>query len=249
MSSQQMNHSRHPGPPVFNTTHWSVIKTAGAPESTMAFAALELLCGTYWQPVYAYARCIGNSPDDALDLTQGFFERVIEGKYFSQADQSRGRFRSFLLVSFKHYVANQRARANAVRRGGRIKFVPMDQSDAESSVRIEPVDHSSPDRAFDRQWALALLDSVMDELRAQFVQQGDGQLFKTLQPCLASGRDRHSYGELGLAMGMSEGAVKVAVHRMRRRYRELLRAMVMQTVDGPEAAETELKHLFQALAK
>lgn len=242
-------HSRHPGPPVFNTTHWSIIKSASSPESTDAAAALEHLCTTYWQPVYAYARCAGNSPDDALDLTQGFFERLIEGKYFSQADKSRGRFRSFLLVSFKNYISNQRARANAVRRGGRVTFLPIDQSNAESSFRIEPVDRASPDLAFDRQWALTLLDSVMAELRAQYARSGDDRLFETLQPCLASGRDRHSYAELGEQLGLSEGAVKVAVHRMRKRYRELLRKHVMQTVTDPAEVETELNHLFQALAK
>jgi RNA polymerase sigma factor (sigma-70 family) len=244
-----MSHSRHPGPPVFNTTRWSVIESADSPESTAAAAALEELCAAYWQPVYAYARCAGNSPDDALDLTQGFFERLIEGKYFAQADKARGRFRSFLLVSFKNYISNVRAKANAVRRGGRVTFIPMEQSSAESSFRIEPVDRSSPDLAFDRQWALTLLDSVMAELRAQYAKSGDDQLFETLQPCLASGRDRHSYAELGKQIGLSEGAVKVAVHRMRKRYRELLRKHVLQTVNGPTEAETELNHLFQALAK
>jgi RNA polymerase sigma-70 factor (ECF subfamily) len=241
--------TEHPGPPAFNTTCWTVLGSVDSDESVVAAAALEHLCTTYWSPVYAYARCAGNSPDDALDLTQGFFEKLIEGRKFTQADKERGRFRSFLLVSFKNYISNQRAKANAVRRGGRVTFVPIDQSNAESSFRIEPVDRSSPDRAFDRQWALALLDTVMTQLRNQYARSCDERLFDTLQPCLASGRDRHSYAELAGQLQMTEGAVKVAVHRMRKRYRELLRKEVLETVADPAAAETELKHLFEALAK
>jgi len=244
-----MSRTEHPGPPIFNTTCWTVIGSANAEESTAAAVALEHLCTTYWPPVYAYARCKGYSPDDALDLTQGFFEKLIEGQKFAQADKTRGRFRSFLLTSFKNFVSNQHAKANAVRRGGRVTFVPIDRSDAESTYRVEPVDKESPDQMFDRQWALALLDAVMADLRAHYVKSGEETLFTTLQPCLASGRDRHSYAELAATLGMSEGAVKVTVHRMRKRYRELLRNKVMITVDGPEAAETELNHLFQALAK
>jgi RNA polymerase sigma-70 factor (ECF subfamily) len=244
-----MSRSEHPGSPVFNTTQWTVIGSAGSEESTAAVAALEHLCTAYWSPVYAFARCTGSNAEDALDLTQGFFERLIAGKQFVQADKARGRFRSFLLVSFKNYVSNQRAKANAVRRGGRVTFVPIDQSSAESSFRIEPVDRSSPDRAFDRQWALTLLDAVMDDLRAFYLKRGDVTLFETLQPCLATGRDRHSYAELGENLQMSEGTVKVAVHRMRKRYRGLLRKKVMLTVDSSKAVEIELRHLFQALAK
>jgi DNA-directed RNA polymerase specialized sigma24 family protein len=133
-----MKPDTHPGAPVFNTTQWSVVKSAGSTDTTAAAVALEQLCTTYWTPAYAYARCLGNSPDDALDLTQGFFERIITGGYFSQADQTRGRFRSFLLTSLKHYIFNQRVKENAVRRGGRVQFVPLEQS------RAEPLSASSP---------------------------------------------------------------------------------------------------------
>ncbi len=225
-----------------------MIRSAGTADPKSAAAALEQLCTTYWSPVYAYARCVGNAPDDALDLAQGFFERVIAGDFFAQADRSRGKFRSFLLASLKHYLLNQHARAQAVRRGGRLQFVPLDQSTAETQFRVEPVDRNSPDRAFQRQWALALLDEVMDALRVRYEQAGEARLFAALQPCLATGRDRLSYAELGAGIGLSEGAVKVAVHRLRKRYRELLRARVAETVNEPEAAEAELRELFQALS-
>lgn len=243
-----MKPNPHPGAPVFNTTQWSVVRSAGSADTTAAAVALEQLCTTYWTPAYAYARCLGNSPDDALDLTQGFFERIITGGYFSQADQARGRFRSFLLTSLKHYIFNQRTRQNAVRRGGRVHFIPLEQSRAETPIRIEPVDHASPDRAFDKEWALALLDLVMKELEAGYEHRGEGNLFTTLQPCLAKGRDRLSYDELGESLEMTEGAVKVAVHRMRKRYRELLREKVAQTVGSADEAEEELRHLFQAVS-
>ncbi len=243
-----MKPNTHPGTPVFNTTQWSVVRSVRSTDTAAAAVALEQLCTTYWTPAYAYARYLGNSPDDALDLTQGFFERIITGGYFSQADQSRGRFRSFLLTSLKHYIFNQRAKKNAVRRGGRVQFIPLEQSRAETTIRIEPVDHASPDLAFDKEWALALLDTVMKALEAGYEKRGEGNLFKTLQPCLAKGRDRLSYDELAKLLRMTEGAVKVTVHRMRKRYRELLREQVAQTVSSAEEAEEELRHLFQALA-
>jgi RNA polymerase sigma-70 factor (ECF subfamily) len=243
-----MKPATHPGPPVFNTTRWSVVESAGAADSKAASAALEQLCKTYWSPVYAYARCFGSSPDDALDLTQGFFEKVIAGGYFAQADRSRGRFRSFLLASLKHFILNQHAKEKAVRRGGRMEFIPFDQSTAETRFKIEPVDRRSPDRAFERQWALALLEEVMESLRAQYSKAGETRLFDALQPCLATGRDRLSYAELGAGIGLSEGAVKVAVHRLRKRYRELLRQKVADTVSGSDVVEAELRYLFQALA-
>jgi len=243
-----MKPATHPGPPVFNTTRWSVVESAGAADPKSAAQALEQLCTTYWSPVYAFARCAGNSPDDALDLAQGFFEKVIAGDYFAQADRSRGKFRSFLLASLKHFIFNQHAKSHAVRRGGRVQFIPLDQSTAESQFRIEPVDRNSPDKAFARQWALALLDEVMDALKAHYQAAGEARLFEALQPCLATGRDRLSYAELGAGIGLSEGAVKVAVHRMRKRYRELLRQKVAETVSDPEAAEAELRELFQALS-
>ncbi|HAV63957.1 MAG TPA: RNA polymerase subunit sigma-24 [Verrucomicrobiales bacterium] len=243
-----MKPATHPGAPVFDTTRWSVIASAGSADAVDAGAALESLCTTYWTPVYAYARCLGNAPEDALDLTQGFFEKVIAGNFFAQADRTRGRFRSFLLTSLKHYIFKEHARQKAERRGGRVQFVPLEQRRAETTLRIEPVDHASPDKAFDKEWALALLDAVMKELETYYAGQGGARLFETLQPCLAAGRDRHSYAELARSTGLSEGAVKVAVHRMRRRYRELLRRRVADTVDSEAETEAELRHLLAALA-
>lgn len=243
-----MKPATHPGPPVFNTTRWSVVESAAAPDTLSAATAMEQLCKTYWPAVYGYARCTGSSPDDALDLAQGFFEKVIAGGYFARADRSRGRCRSFLLASFKHYFLNEKARANAVRRGGRVAFIPLDQSTAETQLRIEPVDNDSPDKAFERQWALALLDEVMSALRERYAKAGEGALFDALQPCLAAGRDRLAYAELGAAVGLSEGAVKVAVHRLRKRYRELLRRKAADTLSDARAAEDELQYLFRVIS-
>ncbi len=243
-----MKPATNPGPPVFNTTRWSVIESAGSVDSAAAGVALEQLCKTYWSPVYAYARCLGHSPDDALDLAQGFFEKVIAGGYFAHANRSRGRFRSFLLVSLKHFIFNQHAKERAVRRGGRFTFLPLDQSTAETQFKIEPVDQNSPDKAFERQWALALLDDVMVALREHYERAGEVRQFEALQTCLTKGRDRLSYAELGRDIGLSEGAVKVAVHRMRKRYRELLRQKVADTVKDAGSVEAELRHLFQALS-
>jgi len=239
----------HPGPPVFDTTRWSVIASAGAADTVEAGVALEALCTTYWSPVYAYARCLGNSPEDALDLTQGFFERVIAGGFFGQADRERGRFRSFLLTSLKHYIFKEHARQRTERRGGRVRFVPLEQERAETTLRVEPADHASPDQAFDRQWALSLLDAVMRELEGHYAARDEARLFSVLQPCLATGRDRLSYRELAGELGMTEGAVKVAVHRMRRRYHEVLRSKVSETVGSGAEAEAELRDLFAALAQ
>lgn len=243
-----MTPSQRSIPPVFNTTRWSVIESARSDPSAEAAAALEQLCTVYWPPVYAFARCLGNSPEDSCDLAQGFFLKVIEGNFLIQADRDRGRFRSFLLSSLKHFIFKEHAKAKALRRGGKIQFLHIDKTAAESGVHWEPADKTAPDKLFDRQWALTLLDQVMADLNAFYRKQGEERLFETLQPCLATGRDRLSYAELGALLGLSEGAVKVAVHRMRKRYRDLLRRHVADTVASPEEVEAELRHLMSAIS-
>jgi len=234
-----------PGP-VFVTTHWSVVAAAGRCDSQEARAALSELCQAYWYPLYAHVRRRGHSPADAQDLTQSFFARLIEKNWLADADRDRGRFRSFLLASLNHFLANEWHKARAEKRGGG-RIHPLEIGDAEERYQHEPADEATPDRAFDRRWALALLDRVLARLRDDYVSGGKGPLFEQIRSALGGGRSEIPYAQLGAPLGLSEGAVKVAVHRLRQRYRELLRAEIAQTVEGPEQVEEELRHLFAAL--
>lgn len=236
------------GSPVFATTRWSVVDLLKAGDTPAAAAAMESLCRTYWPPVYGFIRRAGRSPEDAADLTQSFFERVLEKGWFEDAEQSRGRFRSFLLAALKHFLANEYHKAKTQRRGGGHEFVALDAGEMESHAQIAAAGELPPDQAFEHRWAVALLDQVMDDLAADFRARGDARLFEGLKPCLAADRDRLGYAELGKGLGLNEGAVKVAVHRLRKRYRELLRQRVAQTVSGGDEVEAELRHLLRVLA-
>lgn len=233
--------------PAFVTTHWSVVLTAGRSDTTRARAALEQLCRHYWQPLYAYVRRVGHPPEEAQDLTQEFFARLLERNTVARADPARGRFRSFLLASLKNFLAHEWAKARAQKRGGRVQVIPLEFDTAETRCAPEPANTDSPDKIFDRQWALSLLDVVLARLRADYADCGKDDLFLGLKETLTGGRSEIPYRELGGRLGMSEGAVKVAAHRLRQRYRELLRGEIANTVAGPEEAEEELRHLFAAL--
>lgn len=233
---------------VFDTTHWSVVVKAGAETSTEAQAALESLCRTYWYPLYAYVRRQGHSVEDAQDLTQEFFARSLERKYYQLADRSRGRFRTFLLTSLKHFLINDWKKANRGKRGGELQFVSLDAEQTETRFRAEPADHRSPDKAFEKRWAMVLLDRVLDQLQAEFVAAGRGQVFEVLKSSLTGEGNESSYADIGRRLEMSEGNLKVTVHRLRHRYRELLREEIAKTVDGPEAIDEEMRDLFAALS-
>jgi RNA polymerase sigma-70 factor (ECF subfamily) len=232
----------------FATTHWSVVLQAGQDSTSAAASALEKLCGSYWYPLYAYARRWGHGPEDGKDLTQQFFAGFLEKKYFGLANPERGRFRCFLLASFKHFLANEYNRNHTAKRGGRCTFVSWDEAQAESHYRHEPISGASPDKLFERAWVLTLLDRVMKELRQEYARAGKGRIFDALQVFLSGEKAETTYKEIGEELQMGESAVKMAVSRLRHRYGELLRSEVAHTVTGADRVEDELRHLIGALS-
>jgi RNA polymerase sigma-70 factor (ECF subfamily) len=232
----------------FATTHWSVVLTAGRSNTLQAQDALEKLCQTYWYPLYAYVRRRGYSPADAEDLTQKFFAWLLERDWLARANQQRGRFRSFLLTSISNFLANEWDKARTQKRGGgQILSLPYDA--AETRCAREPVDNVTPEQSFERRWALTLLDQVMDRLSAEYARAGKGELFGELKPCLLGERAAQPYAALATKVGMTEGSIKVAVHRLRQRYRQLLRDEIANTVAAPEEIEEEMRYLFAVLAR
>jgi RNA polymerase sigma factor (sigma-70 family) len=238
--------STTPAGAAFATTHWSVVLAAG--KITGGDEALAKLCQSYWYPLYAYVRRQGHEAPDAQDLTQEFFARLLAKNYLADVQRERGRFRSFLLASLKHFLANEWDKARAQKRGGGQEAVPIDTQSAETRYGVDPAHDATPDRDFDRRWAMALLDQVLANLRAEFVADGKQKLFEALKVTLTGDRSSVPYGEIATQLGMSEGAVKVAVHRLRQRYREQLRAEIAHTVAASQDVEEELRHLFAALA-
>lgn len=231
----------------FATTHWSVVLAAGGPSTPDSQQALAVLCATYWYPLYAYLRRRGHDADAAQDLTQGFFTRVLEKDAFACASRDRGRFRSFLLASLEHYVSNERDYARALKRGGPRPPLPLEIETAEGRYCLEPRDETTPERIFDRRWAVTLLERVLTRLRGEFRNTGKEAVFERLRGALAGEGLSESYAEAGRAIGMSEGAVKVAVHRMRRRFRELLEEEIAQTVASPDEIQSEIRYLIGAI--
>jgi len=229
-------------PTLFATTQWTVVHDAARGGDTGAIAALGALCGTYWAPLYRYARRGGVGAEDAEDLVQGFFERLLEKDGLRRVDRERGRFRAFLLGALKHYQANQWRRAHREKRGGFAPHLSIDWRSAEAGLGIEPADAASPDRLYDRDWAVALLDKVLDEMARE---ERD---FDRWKPFLGVSGDRLPYAEIAADFGLSEGAARVAVHRLRKRYRQRLREEVARTlVDGGQVEE-EMRALFAALS-
>lgn len=230
----------------FAPTRWTVVLTAKQENSTEAEVALEELCRIYWPPIYGFIRQRGHSAHDAQDFTQGFFAHLLSHQGLANVDPAKGRFRSFLLASLKHYLINAHIRANAQKRGGGIQFVPLDWELAETSCA--GAGGMSAEQWFDRQWALALLERVLQRLQEEYTEDGKAVMFATLKDTLSGDRNSVPYAVLATQLGCSEGALKVAVHRLRQRYRELLRAEVASTVADRAEVETELRHLFVALA-
>lgn len=233
----------------FATTHWSLVLAAGQRESPQAAQALATLCEHYWYPLYAYVRRRGFSAEDARDLTQDFFALLLAKDRLRLADQQRGRFRSFLLASLSHFLANYRREQRAERRGGGQLLLSLDWQSGEERYRLEPADPQTPEKIFDRRWALTLLQRALERLREQYVSSGRGALFAALQETLgAATSPPRPYAELASELHLSESAVKVAVHRLRKRCGELLRDEIAQTVSDPTEIEEELGYLFAALA-
>jgi len=234
--------------PAFVTTHWSLVVSAGRNDTPHARDALENLCRAYWFPIYAFVRRQGHGPPDAQDLTQEFFARLLEKKQLAGADPAKGRFRSFLLASLKHFLANEWDKTRAQKRGGGQKLIPIDVATAETSGGLEPADGLTAEKIFERRWALTLLDQVLRRLRAEYVRDGKENLFEQLKPTLTETSRTIAYAEIATRLGTNEGAVKVAVHRLRQRYREVLRAEIADTVASPGEVEDEIRNLFAALA-
>jgi RNA polymerase sigma-70 factor (ECF subfamily) len=233
----------------FTPTHWSVVlAAAGHSDSTHARDALEKLCRNYWVPIYAFVRRQGHNPPDAQDLTQEFFARLLEKNYLAGADRTKGRFRSFLLASLKHFLANEWDKANAQKRGGGRVPISIDAAAVETSFGAELADQLTADKIFERRWALALLDQVLRRLRDEYTRDGKEKQFEQLKQTLTEASRSVPYSEIAARLGISEGAVKVAVHRLRQRYRELLRAEIADTVAGADEVEDEIRNLFAALA-
>jgi RNA polymerase sigma-70 factor (ECF subfamily) len=232
----------------FCTTHWSLVLAAGRTDSTRARQALESLCQTYWYPLYAFVRRLGHSPHDAEDLVQAFFAQCLGKNYLAAADQDRGRFRSFLLLALKRFLANEWDKSRARKRGGSAPAVPLDALTPEQRYALEPADHLTPDRLFERRWALTLLEKVLSRLRGEHAEAGRSAAFDALKEALVPGSGGPPYLELAARLGMTEAAVKVAVHRLRRRYRHLLEAEIANTVASPEEVAAERRYLLSVLS-
>ncbi len=235
---------------VFQTTHWSVVLTARDGQSAQGHEALGELCRTYWYPLYAYIRRRGNGPVEAEDLTQAFFARLLEKDLLGDLTPGMGRFRSFLLTALKHFLANEWDRARSQKRGGGMALLSLDDDQAESRYRVEAVDHTTPETLFEQRWAWTVLEQVFARLRQEFVTCERAELFEHLKGFLLAAKPHaNAYAEVAAQTGMKEGTVKVAVHRLRRRYGELLRAQIAQTVAEPGQIEDELRYLIQVLAR
>lgn len=233
---------------VFLTTNWSVVLTAGRRDTTRACAALESLCQTYRYPLYAYVRRRGHSPEDAKDLTQGFFACLLERQSIANADPGRGRFRSFLLGAMNHFLATEWAKLQTQKRGGGCELLSLDLAAAEQRFDLELADAATPDNAFDKHWATALLDEVLNRLEAEYHREGKAVLFDALKQTLTGARQSQPYAALATRLDTSEGAVRTAVHRVRKRYRELLRDEIANTVSSPEEVNEEIRYLFKISA-
>ena len=238
------------GPREFATTHWSLVGAAkpGEASETRARAALEELCRAYWYPLYAFVRSRGYSATDAQDLTQAFFARIIETGGFAAADRARGRFRSYLLGAMKHFLANEWHRGRTQKRGGRVRFVEWDALDPEGRYAGASATADDPDLLFDREWALQTIAGALQTLREEMADAGKSDQFDALKGCL-SGQEELPRDQIAARLGMSEGAVKVAIHRLRQRYRRLLRAAIAETVSNEADLDDEMRHLVAVLRR
>jgi RNA polymerase sigma-70 factor (ECF subfamily) len=232
----------------FATTRWTLILSAADASSPAQDDALATLCEAYWHPVYAFIRRSGRNPDDARDLTQLFFVRVLEKGFFKEADRSRGRFRSFLFSSVRHFLANQHDWAVAQKRGGGAPILSLEFDDGERRYSLEPADDVTPERTYERTWATTVLETAMARVQAKYGETGRGDLFARLKPYL-TGDEPESYAELAKAGGGNPGQLRVAVHRLRRDYGRALREVIADTVETPEDVDEELRHLFEVVSR
>ncbi len=238
----------------FATTHWSLVVLAAGRQdgredvrSSEAHRAMAELCRSYWYPLYAYTRRCGHEAHDAEDLTQEFFLQLLDKDFLTNIDRNRGKFRSFLLASLKHFLANQWDRSHATKRGGHASFVPLDALQAETRYRLEPACNLTPEKLYERQWAITVLEQVLARLQSEFESEGKRQIFDRLKDFLTVGRNAGGHAQAATELGMTPGAVKVAVHRMRRRYRAILREEIAQTVATEDEINDEIRYLLSCL--
>jgi len=232
----------------FATTHWSVVLALGASDPTRATAALEILCRRYWYPIYAFVRRRGADAHEAEDLTQAFFAQLIEQDVFQKADRQKGKFRTFLLAALTHFLANEWDKRRTLKRGGGHQFISLDEAAAEKSYQLEPVEPATPEKLFDRRWALLLMEATLERLKQEYAAGNKADLFAKLEPGLTDDFSAGGHASVAAVLGMNEGAVRVALHRLRRRFGELLRGEVAQTVTGPAEVDDEIRQLFSAIS-
>lgn len=246
MSSTSLPDAAFPHDARFAPTRWSLVCAAGADDPASAQSALEQLCRAYWYPLYAFVRRSGKSPEEAEDLTQEFFARVLASDFLAQADRERGRFRTFLLTALQRFLTNEWHRATAQKRGAGIAVISIDAALAEDRYHAEPVDIATPELLYERRWAITLLDQVLTGLADEYAANGQAAVFAALRDLLGgSSAVDPAYAEIATRLGMTEAAVKVAMYRLRRRYADRLRAEIAQTVASPADIEDEIARLFQ----
>lgn len=232
--------------PLFATTRWTMVASAGGGEARSAEEALEAICGTYWFPLYAFVRRQGHTKEEAEDLTQSFFVDLLERKPWQQLDRERGKFRAFLLAALKHFLANSRETARCQKRGGKVLHLSLDWQTADSRFHLADTSQSAPDQSYDREWGVQLLQQVLDRLRDEALAEGTTSRFEVLKDFLSSGSGDASYESAAAALGINSGAARVAVHRLRKRYRQLLREEIARTLADPTLVDDELRSLFAA---
>lgn len=235
--------------PMFPVTRWSIVAEARDHRDQEPAAALEELCRTYWMPLYAAVRRFGHDPEDARDLTQEFFARLLEKHWLDAADREKGRFRTFLMVTLKRFLTNQWHRGQAAKRGGDLTPVPLDTHLAERLYGGSGAHTLTPEQLFDKRWALTLIETALARIEREYHDAGRGAEFAILKPCLIAERGGIDYGALAARIGVSEGAARVAVHRIRKRYRSLFREEIARTVRDEAEVEEEMRALMQALAR
>jgi RNA polymerase sigma-70 factor (ECF subfamily) len=243
------NEIMNPPADIFATTHWTLVRAAGDGALPAADEALETLCEAYWFPLYAYVRRHGFSKEDAEDLTQAFFAKLLERRDIAGLKQENGRFRAFLLASLKHFLANERDRAGRLKRGGNITHLSLDWQSADARFQLADGMQVPPDAAFDREWALALLARVVGMLQGEYAAEGKAERLEQLKPWLTAASGTIQYASAAEALAMDENSVRVAVHRLRRRYRELLRAEIAHTLGDPAMVEQEMAALLEAFRR
>ena len=233
---------------IFATTHWTVVLAAGKRSTPQSDRALEELCRTYWFPLYAYVRRRGQTKEDAEDLTQAFFTRFLEKNYLAGLSAERGRFRAFLLASLKHFLANEWDKSRCLKRGGGVTPLSLDWQTADTQFQVAATAEPSPDKAFDREWAVTLLAKVIERLQAECEAEGRSKQFAVLKIFLTAGTGELSHADAAQKLGLDETAARVAVHRLRKRYRQLLRDEIAQTLADAADVDEEMRALFGAFS-